>query len=128
MSNPLVHCSSCTLGVGRPRSVKFAPVRTRWKGGGACELSSAELPLIRRFALLRALRRFAASACDVRVWLSSRVMGSYTLPGCVWATDRCASPARLTCELLRSIEIAKTPAKLFGAFIDRQCVPVVSSR
>lgn len=51
MSNRPVHCSSCTLGVGRSRSVKFAPVRTRWKGGGACELSSAELPFIRRFAL-----------------------------------------------------------------------------
>lgn len=45
-----------------------------------------------------------------------------------WATDRCASPAKLMCESIRSIKIAKTPAKLFGAFIDRQCVPVVSSR
>lgn len=90
MSNPLVHCSSCILGVARPRSVKFAPVRTRWKGGGACELSSAELPLIRRFALLAGTSQVRGSACDVRVCVSSRVMGSYTPSDRVWATDRCA--------------------------------------
>lgn len=74
--NPPVHCSSCTLGVSRSRSVKFAPVRKRRKGGGACELSSAELPLIRPFASLASTWWVCSSACipDERVCISSRVM------------------------------------------------------
>lgn len=91
---PSVHCPSCILGVARPRSVKFASVRTRWKGGGACELSSAELPLIRRFAFLADTSQVVRdSTCDIRVCVSSFVMGSYTFSDPVWATHRCVCPA-----------------------------------
>lgn len=69
-SIPLIHRLSCTFGVGRLRSVKFALVRTRQKGGGACELSSAELPFIRPYAslvntlrILAAVRAFPTERC-----------------------------------------------------------------
>lgn len=87
MSNPLIHCSSCTLGVGRSRSVKFALVRTRRKGGGACELSSAELPLIRPFASLAGTSR----AATVRVFWRTRV--------CIFVRDGRA-PSWIVCERL----------------------------
>lgn len=67
---PFIHRLSCTFGVGRLRSVKFALVRTRQKGGGACELSSAELPFIRPYASLvnisrdlAAVRAFPTGRC-----------------------------------------------------------------
>lgn len=111
MSNPLIHCSSCTFGVGRSRSVKFALVRTRRKGGGACELSSAELPLIRPFASLAGTSR----AATVRVFLTNacvylRAWWPCTFLDRVRTINRCILPARSTSESSRSIGIAKSSA------------------
>jgi len=107
MSNPSRPLgSSCTLGVARLRSVKFALVRTRRKGGGACELSSAELPFIRPFASSASTLRFRGSACisDERVCIS---WWTYIFPDRVRAIDQYALLSRSLSEPLQSIEIVK---------------------
>jgi len=109
MSNPSRPLgSSCTLGVARLRSVKFALVRTRRKGGGACELSSAELPFIRPFASSASTLRFRGSACisDERVCIS---WWTYIFPDRV-RVDQYALLSRSLSEPLQSIEIVKLPA------------------
>lgn len=119
MSNPPVHCSSCALGISRSRSVNFAPVRKRRKGGGASELSSAELPLIRPFASLASISRVRGSArylWRTRVYIVARDGRA--------ATDWCVFPARLTSELSRSIEIARSPAN----FLESVGIAVALSR
>lgn len=129
MSNPpCVHCSSCTLGVGRSGSVKFASVRTRRKGGGACELTSAELPLIRPFASLAGASRVRGSACisdETRVHLAGRAPSvcERSIDRSITAIEYRALPARSTSEFRRERSADREIAgELFGAPVDRRYV------
>jgi hypothetical protein len=117
MSKPLVHCSSCTLGVGRSRSVKFAPLRTRRKGGGVASFQAQSFPSLVLLRCLWAFRGFSRKSacvsgrrscmCYGRAWRSCNLFELFTG---VRSMHPCTAGSAVTIDRDR-----ETPVKLFGA-------------